>query len=312
MRRFLFPFFILSTSLAFSQKPDTILILKKDQVKLFKEFVKYQEEAEFDLVPDFAEEGIITDRPHIAETPHLVPKGYFQWESGFQYQQTKSLLNRTREITYNTTLVRIGISRRFEGRVELDYLGTQTKRRSNDSLIQNENGLSGINLASKIFICKQNGFRPEATLLYGIFLPYPGLVYFRPSYTGSEIKFLLVNRLAKWFEFEYNVGVQWDGITKNAAYAYALNNEFEMSKKFFFFLELYGFFYENGNQNDQFNGSFTNDHRVNTGIWYRVTPNTQFDLSGGMGLSKVSPTYYIALGFSNRFNLKNTNRVVKN
>lgn len=294
---------LLTTSLCFAQN-DTTIILDKKAAKEFLEYQKYVDDSKHDLVPDFSEEWIITDRPHVAETPHLVPKGYFQWETGFQLQQSRTDLIKTKDITYNTTLIRLGLSRRIEARLEMDYFGTKSNRRSDDSLLQKSNGLSGLTVASKVFLFQQNGLIPETSLLYGVSLPYPGSKDFRPSYTGSEIKFLLVNRIAKWYEFEYNLGVQWDGVTKNAAYAYALNNEFEINKRFFFFIEVYGYFYENGDKDDRFNGSFTNDHRLNGGIWYRLAPNLQLDLSGGFGLSKVSPTNYIAVGLSNRFKFK--------
>lgn len=283
---------------------DTTLILDKKKAAEFQEFLRYKEDAELDLAPDLEEEWIITDRPHVAESPHLVPKGYLQWETGFQLQQGTTSNNRERDFTYNTTLVRLGISRRFEARLEMEYLGIQAKRRSDDSLLQNVKGLSGLNLGSKIFLSQQKGILPEATLLYGIFLPYPGSANFRPSYTGSEIKFLFVNRIYKWYEFEYNLGVQWDGTVKNAAYAYAFNNEFEVSRRFFFFLELYGFFVEQSDSEDKFAGSFIGDHRANGGIWYRLSKDWQFDVSGGFGLSDISPDYYVAVGLSNRFKLK--------
>jgi hypothetical protein len=284
---------------------DTLIKLDKSTAKEFEEFKKYKDQAKYDLVPDVEEEGIITDRPHVAETPHLVPKGYFQWETGFQIQQTKTNAIKIRDITYNTTLVRVGLSKRFEVRFEMEYLGTQTRQNTDNSIVENKTGVSGLHLGSKIFITQQKGLLPEATLLYGIMLPYPGSKEFKPSYTGSEIKFLLVNRIAKWYEFEYNVGVQWDGVTKNAAFAYAINNEFELiSKKLFCFAEIYGYFIENGDNNDQFSGSFTDDHRINGGFWYRLTKNSQLDLSGGFGLSKVSPNYYVAVGFCNRFKFR--------
>jgi hypothetical protein len=289
----------LNSNHSFAQK-DTTIILDKKSVKEFLEFQKYAADSKHDLVPDFSEEWIITDRPHVAETPHLVPKGYFQWETGFQFQQSRTDLIKTKDITYNTTLIRLGLSRRIEARLEMDYFGTKSNRRSDDSLLQKVNGLSGLTVASKVFLFQQNGLIPETSLLYGISLPYPGSKDFRPSYTGSEIKFLLVNRIAKWYEFEYNLGVQWDGVTN----AYAFNNEFEINRRLFFFIEMYGYFYENGDKDDRFSGSFTNDHRLNGGIWYRLAPNLQLDLSGGFGLSKISPTNYIAVGLSNRFKFK--------
>jgi hypothetical protein len=191
----------------------------------------------------------------------------------------------------------------------MDYLGSKKQMRSNDSLITNATGLSGLSVGSKVFLFDEYRIIPKATLLYWISLPFFGSKNFRAPYTTvSEIEFLFLNRITKFYEFEYNIGIQWDGNTKNAAYAYALNNEFSINNKLHFFLELYGYFYENSSNDDQFNGSYTNDHRLNGGIWYLFTKDLQFDLSGGLGLSKISPNYYFAIGLSNRLSLKGNHK----
>jgi hypothetical protein len=298
--------FLFNISFAIAQQTltDTSLVLPKELAQKIEEYYENRKDLKNDLVPDYSKDWMVTDRPHIAETPFLIPKSTIQIETGFQYQQTKPAALRTTDITYNTTLVRLGFSRRLEGRLEMEYAGYKTVRRSNDSTIAKAQGLSGLSVGSKVFLFDGHGVIPKTTLLYGVSLPFIGDRNFRPSYTASEIKFLFLNHITHFYEFEYNLGFQWDGNTKNAAYAYALNNEFEISRKLHFFAEVYGFFYEDSDADDRFSGSFTNDHRANGGIWYLFNKDFQFDLSGGVGLSKVSPGYYVAVGLSNRISLK--------
>jgi hypothetical protein len=299
------PFYISGQTLESdrTKSEDTTIVLNKEVAKMMLEEYKKDTEIKNDLVPDYSRQWMVTDRPHIAETPYMVPKKHLQAETGFQFQNSRTTFSKTNDLTYLTALIRLGLSRRFEARVEMEYSGTKTRLLNNDSLIVNSNGLSGLHLGSKVFLFNNKGIFPKGTLLYGVSLPILGSKNFRPSYTAAEIKFLFLNRIAHFYEFEYNVGIQWDGNTKNAAYAYALNNEFEITQKFHCFVELYGFFNENSGKDDRFNGSFINDHRANGGIWYLFNKGLQFDLSGGVGLSKISPEYYFAVGLSSRIGL---------
>jgi hypothetical protein len=302
---------LFSYSYSFAQvlsEKDTSIVMEKELARKIIEEYEKQDQLKNDLVPDYSKEWMVTDRPHIAETPFLVPKSYVQIETGFQWQKSRPAYSVTNDITYNTTLVRLGLSRRVEARLEMEYAGYRTLKKSNDSLIAKANGLSGLNVGSKVFLFNGHGIVPKGTLLYGVSLPFFGTKDFRSSYTAARIEFLFLNRIARFYEFEYNLGVQWDGNTKNTAYAYAFNNELEINHKFHFFVELYGYLYENSSTDDRFNGSFTSDHRANGGIWYLFNKDFQFDLSGGVGLSKISPNYYFAVGLSNRFSVKKKNR----
>lgn len=283
---------------------DTTIVIDKELARKFLEAYSKPSDIESDIVPDITKEWMITDRPHVAETPFLLPRSYFQWETGFQIQKSKTDFNKSRDITYNTTLIRLGLSRRLEARFEMTYGGTKTYKLTNDSIVSNVNGLSGLTIGSKVFLFNEKGILPKGTLLYSFSLPFIGSKDFRPAYTAAEVKFLFLNQINSFYELEYNLGIQWDGNTKNAAYAYAINNEFKLTQKLYCFAEVYGYFYENSDNDDHFNNSYTNDHRANAGFWYLFNQGLQLDISGGIGLSKVSPGYYISAGFSNRFSLK--------
>ncbi|HXA01129.1 MAG TPA: hypothetical protein VNW99_04020, partial [Cytophagaceae bacterium] len=188
--------------------------MNKQMAKRMLEEYENIKELDEDIISDFSKEGIITDRPHIAETPFLVPKNYLQWESGFQFQKSHTADAKATDFTYNNLLVRIGFSRRVEGRIVMNYLGTNVKANKKDSVI-NSTGFSGISLGSKVFLFKAKGIRPTGTILYMVALPFAGIKTFRPTHTTmAEIMFLFVNRVTHFYDFEYNLGVQWDEISQ--------------------------------------------------------------------------------------------------
>jgi hypothetical protein len=285
---------------------DTIIVINKELARRLAAEYPDSKEIKNDLVPDYSKKWMVTDRPHIAESPILVAKGVLQWESGFQISRTNNSFARIKDITYNTTLVRLGLSRRFEARFEMAYQGSRSLKNTNDSSVVCTNGFSGLNVASKVFLFDEKGFRPKGTLLYGLSLPYIGSRAYRPANTGGFIEFLFLNEITHHYEFEYNVGIEWSGDNRQAAYTYALNNEFMITQKFNLFAEIYGSFTENNGNDNRFNGTFINDHRLNGGFWYLFTKDVQIDVSGGVGLSKVSPDYYVAVGLSNRFSVSKT------
>lgn len=282
---------------------DTIVVMRKDVArKLISEYSDVNE-VENDLVPDASKEWMVTDRPNIAQSPSLVAKGSLQWETGFQLNTTTTSSNRRKDIIYDDMLVRIGLSRRIEARLEISYLGTRTIKNRNDSLKKHTDGFSGLDISSKVFLFDEKGFRPKAALLYGLSLPYIGSLAYRPENTGGNVRLLFSNEFTEYYELEYNVGIEWSGESKQAAYTYALNNECKITERFNAFMELYGSFTENNGNDDGFNGTFIHDHRVNGGFWYLFTKDVQVDASVGFGLSAASPDYYFAFGLSNRFSL---------
>ena len=287
---------------------DTTIVVSKELArKLAKEYSNVNE-VKNDLVPDYSKTWMVTDRPHIAETPIMVAKGYLQWETGFQVSHTNTSLSHTKDITYNTMLVRLGMSRRVEARLEMSYFGTKTTKTANDSLKINTSGLSGLNVGSKVFLFDEKGLRPKGTLLFGAALPFVGSTTYRPENTGGFMKFLFLNEITHHYELEYNIGVIWSGDSKQASYMYALNNEFMITQKFNAFLEIYGTFTENNGLDNRFNGTFINDHRMNGGFWYLFNKDLQLDISCGIGLSAASPDYYVGLGLSNRFSMSKRNK----
>lgn len=56
----------------------------------------------------------------------------------------------------------------------------------------------------------------------------------------------------------------------------------------YLFIESYGYMPENSKP----------DHRADAGLTFLLADNFQLDASGGIGLTKYSPDYFISFGFS--------------
>jgi hypothetical protein len=50
----------------------------------------------------------------------------------------------------------------------------------------------------------------------------------------------------------------------------------------------------------QFSSEETPDYRTDAGLLYKVTRNLQFDISGGLGITKIAPNSFIEVGVSFR------------
>jgi hypothetical protein len=140
---------------------DTIIIMNKQVAKRLLDEYGNMNDLNEDIISDLGKEAIITDRPHVAETPFLVPKSYLQWESGFQFQKSHASATKVTALTYNNLLIRIGFSRRVEGRIMMNYLGTNVKINGSDSVF-NSTGFSGLSLGSKVFLVRKKGLIPLA------------------------------------------------------------------------------------------------------------------------------------------------------
>ena len=99
------------------------------------------------------------------------------------------------------------------------------------------------------------------------------------------------NEISNKIDLGYNAGIIWDNDEKITKEFYTVSLGVTPFNRFTFFLESYGFF----------NNSSSPDLRADYGISYTLLKNFQIDISSGIGISKISPDYFIDLGFSVRF-----------
>jgi hypothetical protein len=242
-------------------------------------------------------DDIITDRPDQTESAVTVPKGFIQVELGGSIEKTYEYVPGVTSIdtvkgythSYPSVLLRYGLSKRVELRFGIEYMQYKEKAKFDENM-PGESGLSPVMIGTKISLFKENGARPETALLLGLNIPFKSNSPFQSKYVGVDFRFSMAHTLSERFALSYNLGGEWDGDNPHATGIYTLSLGISLINKLSVFVESYGFL----PQGD------VPDHRVDGGITYLIAKNIQADVSGGIGISDISPDYFVGLGISFR------------
>lgn len=231
-------------------------------------------------------EKIDTDRPDQTESAVLVPKKWIQFEMGFSKQVNNSTEN---EFQHPTLLSKYGINKRFELRL-ITTLQTNTDR-SNPVLKRNNSGLTPVELGAKIALWEENKFLPKTSLIFHVGIPRVASGYYQADHLAPNFRFTMQHSLSKNIGLGYNVGAEWDGINKEATWIYTFAPGFNISEKWYGYVEAFGFISKNNKA----------QHSLDGGIAYYINRNFKIDLSSGFGISREAPDWYLAVGASFRF-----------
>lgn len=230
---------------------------------------------------------LVTDRPDQTEASTLVPIGALQVETGFVYEHDEFEGLELKSYTYNTSLIKYGVNENLELRLITEYLGEWAKL--NDVSPTEIQGFSPIALGVKLRISEEKNFWPQTSMIAHMNFRTGGKD-FKPTYTATDFRFTFAHTLSDKWALSYNLGAQWDGETAEATYLYTLSLACVVTDKMGAFIEGYSFFPERG----------AADNRIDGGITYKFTPMIQYDISAGIGVSEVSPDYFISTGLSFR------------
>jgi hypothetical protein len=225
--------------------------------------------------------SIQTDRPDQTECPFITPIHYFQFENGFSYEKNNA---NSELFVAPTVLTRFGINKYFELRLITEFVISK----------ENSNSYSGINpvlIGFKTKLLEEKGIIPTTSLIAHIGFPEVASNDYRAKYYYPEFRFTMQHTISDKQSLSYNLGAEWNGIDKKPTFIYTLTTGYSLSEKIGAYIEFYGFV-------PQIDKA---DHRFDLGVTYLFNPNHQFDVSGGFGLSAISPQYYLALGYSFRF-----------
>lgn len=233
----------------------------------------------------FAQElpSIQTDRPDQTECPFIVPINYFQLENGFTYEKTN---NESSQIVAPTILTRFGINDHFELRLITEFS-------IEDDFSNNISGINPILIGFKTRLFEEKGILPITSFIGHIGIPKAGSKNFQTLYYAPEFRFTMQHTLSEKQSLSYNLGAEWNGETAEPTFIYTLTSGYTLTEKIGCYIEFYGFCPQLSKP----------DHRFDAGLTYLLNPNHQFDISGGFGLSKISPKYYLSLGYSFRFKI---------
>ena len=227
--------------------------------------------------------SIQTDRPDQTECPFIVPRNYFQLENGFSYEKTNVNSN---EFVAPTILTRFGINDHFELRLITEYVIDKVNS-------EKTSGLTPVFIGFKTRLFEEKGIIPITSFIAHISIPKMASKNFKTTFYVPEFRFTMQHTLSDKQSLSYNLGAEWNGETAEPTFIYTLTTGYSFTEKIGGYFELYGFVPQIEKP----------DHRCDAGLTYLFNPNHQLDISGGVGLSKTSPKYYFALGYSFRFKI---------
>jgi len=241
------------------------------------------------------EDLINADRPGIADGSMVIGAKRFQIETGIEaeYRHQQGSSSHT---LYFPTLLRLGISDRWEARIEGNTF--TRKNDSNDNGVTNRvSGMAPLSLGLKYHFADSEGARqPSMGAIVRVFPP-SGTSDFRTEHVTGDLRLAADWDFAPKLSLNPNVGV---GVYEDgqgqvfAAGLFALTLTYLPSKKLNFFID-FGLQYP-----EETNGEAS--VIVDTGVEYIVGHNVQLDLSVGTGVHGDTPPHpFVSLGVSVRF-----------
>jgi hypothetical protein len=248
---------------------------------------------------------IETDRPDFTESPNVVPKGALQIETGFilendysaKEQRNCKIQLSERNFTVNTTLLRYGLTKNIELRLNTNYSISKVGK-MNDILILDSThnpNLDDIKGFQSPFIGFKTNLYKNDKLSIGflghLYIPELASVDFMKA-NGQKIapEFLipLTYDITDKFGIAVQYGLTWDGFTPNPTTSYTLALGYSITDKLSAYVEPYGFLTNNGDELHLINGGFT----------YLINDDFQVDLTGGFGLNEAAPDNFVNCGAS--------------
>jgi hypothetical protein len=229
--------------------------------------------------------SIQLDRPDQTECPFITPKGYIQIENGVSVENvTTDHVN----YTYPSSLWKYGVNEKLELRLVTELV-------SEKIMDKITTGIMPITLGFKVALLEERGILPKISFIGHFTAAQIGSEPFRANYAAPAFRFTMQHSISKRITLAYNLGTEWNGEAAEPTYIYTLTTGIGLTDKIGFYAEAYGFIPSHSEA----------DHRCDAGFTYLITDNLITDLSGGLGLSPISPKNYLAFGLSYRF------RVVK-
>jgi hypothetical protein len=239
-------------------------------------------------------EEMVTDRPDVTESTSIVPTGWVQAETG------ATLLRETGASTLlggPGTLVRVGLVSRVEGR--LGWLGILHRDGGDeedlacsdcDEATDAGDGSAGI----KVRLFERRGARPDLALLPFVTLPI-GADPFTTGRVDPGFKILLANGISERFDWAANLGAVWltdeTGRERPGSATWSLSLGLDLGGGLGAFFEYFG-----ENTEDE-----PASHALDTGLTLGLGPNAQLDASGGLGVVRDAPNWFVGAGLAFRF-----------
>jgi len=226
---------------------------------------------------DAAQTPIATDRPAVADSSLVVPPGSLVVENGF----ASSFSHGQQSTDGSESLLRFGILSKTEVRFTApDYFSTPAASGFGDLAVglkqQLGPTLGGFDVSLIVSLSLPTGARAISSHGYDPFAQLPWSRSLSPNWTAAGM-----------------LSVYWP--TESGRHNTTGESTFlidrQLTKRWDAFVEYAGDFPERG----------TPRHLAHFGTAFKVTPNQQLDMHGGVGLSAAAVDHFIAAGYSFRW-----------
>lgn len=230
---------------------------------------------------------ISTDRPDQSESSATIPHKTFQIETGFVWQGDRTTVTDIRNLDFFNTLFRYGLMPNMELRLGVNYADAVISPVDGgpDTTLR---GFVPLAVGTKIYVSEQKGAAPELSIIAMITIPGTGSQDFDNLKMASDLRFALGWSITERVSAGGNIGLQWNTIVPGTSGFYSAVLGISLLDWMNAFAEVYGWLPE---------GEMP-DHRVDFGLTFPVRQNLQFDVSGGLGLSTLSPDYFVNAGIA--------------
>ncbi len=185
------------------------------------------------LVPmvSMAQEPFTADRPGATTGVDVLPAGRLQLETGLAWEDSRTDDTPRSTWTFNTSLLRFGISSFAELRMQVEYLWSDI---NHDSY----NGFENIFLGTKVKMFEGWRFVPVVSLMGCVLVPSGNTDNHLPDEWGGKLGLLFQNEITPWFCLNYEGFLTWDDESRPTA-RYGICLSFELSKRLQLAVEQY-------------------------------------------------------------------------
>lgn len=247
--------------------------------------------------PPREEEPLASDRPDFTEASSTVGRGRVQLEAGYTIVRDRAGGVTSTSHSYPEALLRVGaLANWLEFRVGQN-LGN-VRAGSADGVFSSA-GAEDLYLGIKVGIAEQMGVLPETALVVqtqlptghhdfsaGRVLPGLNLLY------GWDV---IEGRLTFAGSSQANRAIDEDA-HGYVELAQSLTVGYTLTKRLGAYTEWFAFFPAGA-----VSPGVGAEHYINGGFTYRLTPNVQFDIRSGLGLSRAADDFFAGSGFAVRF-----------
>jgi hypothetical protein len=236
-------------------------------------------------------EAIVTDRPDQTESSLTIPRGLVQVEGGWSLTQAAESGGRIRDHAFPELLVRLGVASRLE--IRAGFGGWRRNEVRLAGVTVSSEGTGDVELGFKYRLAHGSGTRPAIALLTDVAVP-TGSGGFSGGQVSPVMRVAVSHELSALVGTGYNAGVSIfqaaDGNTGIEA-LYTWTFGFAVAERVGMFIETFGTVgVRSGNSRALLDG----------GLTIQVRPNLQFDLAGGVGLSRHAEDWFMGAGVSAR------------